>query len=393
MNTPVVRAFHDTVQPLTVRVETSLYAEVSNHLMMVDYASVNAPTPTPWAWEVWSRFDEPERDILRDLRCVLIHGLALQKFWLNLVEPATTWAELEQGILDASEADLMNLVADSVASGITYYREEMTPQPEIDDLLPPDPERITPRDLLASPDLLRSALRADLISWNVHRDRLDSVLDLVLNPETFRKSVLQLLGALWRHGSEQAWSESDLMHRAWLMQARITIRNHHWSSATEAVETLTGRKPPVAEAKRVRLDQAQNLVLIPCSHLGSSQRITTVGGCHIVMFEPTRSLTTGTATDQPMLSEAVNLLRVITDGPAFSLVQSLAMGDEKYALQLANDAQIHQSTVSRHLAMLERAGAVEMRPEGKAKYYRLDVDRIRSALAVISQALMPDSDS
>ncbi|MCA9833829.1 MAG: helix-turn-helix transcriptional regulator [Thermomicrobiales bacterium] len=392
MSTPFIHAFHDTSQPLSIRVERSLYTEVSNHLMMVDYASVNAPTPTPWAWEVWSQFDEYARELLCDLRCVLIHGLALQEFWLGRQEAGTSWGDLENAIASTSSDDLRQFVADSVVSGINYYRDEMPPLQRVDDLLPPDSERMTSRDLLRDDSLLRSTLQADLVSWNVPDDRLDHVLDLVLTPDTFRYSLLQLLRALWRCGSEQAWTESEAIYRPWLAQARIAIRNHQWANARDAVETITGRKPAEAEAKRVDLDAAHDVVLIPCSHLGSSQRITTVGSRHIVMFEPSRSAVIGTATDQPVLSEAVNLLRAITDGPAFSLVQSLALGDEKYALQLADDAQIHQSTVSRHLAMLERAGAVEVRPEGKAKYYRLDTDRIRTALTVISQAITLDTE-
>lgn len=395
-HTPIVHAFHDAARALSVHVGTSLYAEVSNHLIMVDYAAVDAPTPTPWAWDVWSRFNEPEREILRNLRCVLIHGLALQEYWFNRADTAitasTTWEELLNCIATMADQELLELVAGSVVSGIHYYRQEMAAREEIDAILPPNAEHLTANDLLSNPDLLQAATQADLMSWGVPRDRLDRVLSIVLDPHALRTHLTQLLNALWHRGSEAAYREARPIHNAWLAHARTIIRDHQWTSASDALEALTGRKPPEAEVERVMLGDARELVLIPCSHLGSSQRITTVGSLHVVMFEPSTSVTTSIATDQPLLSEAVSMMRAITDGPAFSLVQALARGDERYALQIAEDAGVHQSTVSRHLAELVRAGAVSVRPQGKAKYYRLNVDRIRKAQALVQQALMPDDE-
>lgn len=434
MSRPVVPAFHETAS-LTVRVERSLYAEVSNHLIMVDYAAVGASPPTPWGWEVWSRFEPEEKELLEDLHCVLIHGLALQEYWLRHaapdvstgsgavhlpldqplegrqapllptntmaaqresipgdVAPAANWDEVLDAVATIPDDDLHRLIAESMISGIQYYRQAMASQSRIDALLPQEVDRLTIEDLLTDMFLLRSMAIANHLSWGVSEDRLDSILAMVLNPTDLRCGLYQLLTALRRHGSEEACQATRHRHNAWIQHAKGTIRNQGWTHATIAVEALTGRKPPIAEVNRVNLDEASELILIPCSYLGSSQRIATIGTSHVVMFEPSSALRIGTATDQPVLSEAVHLLRAITDGPAFSLVQSLAMGDEKYALQLADDAKIHQSTVSRHLAILERAGAVEVRPEGKAKYYRLDTERIRQALTTVGQALTPDSE-
>ncbi|MCO5225488.1 MAG: helix-turn-helix domain-containing protein [Thermomicrobiales bacterium] len=389
MSTPFVHAFHDAVS-LTVRVEESLYTEVSNHLIMVDYAAVGASPPTPWGWEVWSRFEPNEQALLKDLHCVLIHGLALQEYWLGHAGPVANWDELLDAVAAIPDNDLRRLVAESMLSGIQYYHQEMTPQPRIDVLLPNDADSLTADYLLRDAILLKKMAAANHLSWGVSNDRLDDVLAMVLNPENLRSGIYRLLAALRTHGSEEACLTTQRQRRTWIQHARGRIRNQQWMNASSAIEALTGRKPPVAEVNRVNLDEARELTLIPCSHLGSSQRVATIDSNHIVMFEPSASLKTGTATDQPILAEAVNLLRVITDGPAFSLVQSLANGEEKYALQLADDAQIHQSTVSRHLAMLERAGAVEVRPEGKAKYYRLNSHRIQKALTVVSQAMIPD---
>lgn len=390
-HTPVIPAFHETA-PLTVRVETSLYAEVSNHLIMVDYAAVGAAAPTPWAWEVWSRFEETERTLMRDLHCVLIHGLALQEYWFNHAEPVSTWADLLHSVEAIADNDLQCLVAESMVSGIRYYLQEMTPQPQIDALLPSNPEKLSVDELLSDPELLKSTAAANHLSWGVSQDRLGDVLAVVLNPDNLRSALLLLLEALRKRGSENACEAARPTHNAWMRSAQTTIRGNQWTNAIDAAKALTGRKPPVAEVNRVDLHEARELVLIPCSHLGSSQRLTRAGSRHIIMFEPSATISTSRATDQPALSEAVNLMRAITDSSAFSLVQSLANGDEKYALQIADETQVHQSTVSRHLAMLERSGAVEVRPQGKAKYYRLDTDRIRNAIAVIQQTLIPDAD-
>ncbi|MCO5218805.1 MAG: helix-turn-helix domain-containing protein [Thermomicrobiales bacterium] len=388
---PFINAFQET-SSLSVRAEVSLHAEVSNHLIMVDYAAVDAPSPTPWAWDVWSRFTEQERSLLKDLHCVLIHGLMLQEYWFKRAVPVSTWDELLLSVEVIGDTDLERLVAESMVSGIQYYRQEMTPQSRIDDLLPDTPDDLTANGLLADPDLFYSVAAANHLSWGVPEDHLNEVLEMVLHPGALRQAVYRLLEALRKHGSEEACLNTDSKHSSWLQNAVTMMRSMAWHDASSAIEDLTGRRPPTVEAQRVNLETARDLVLIPCSHLGSSQRITTIGSHHIVMFEPSLSIKAGLATDQPTLSEAVSLLRAITESPAFSLVQSLASGDEKYALQLADDAQVHQSTVSRHLAMLERAGAVEVRPEGKAKYYRLNSSRIRKALTIVGQALTADAE-
>jgi DNA-binding transcriptional ArsR family regulator len=47
-----------------------------------------------------------------------------------------------------------------------------------------------------------------------------------------------------------------------------------------------------------------------------------------------------------------------------------------YAQEIVGRLGIAQSAVSRHLAQLERAGLVDVRPRGGMKYYAVDRDRL-----------------
>lgn len=69
----------------------------------------------------------------------------------------------------------------------------------------------------------------------------------------------------------------------------------------------------------------------------------------------------------------------------------LAAFDEMSAtVGLADETDIHQSTVSRHLSALERYGVVSVRKDGKSKHYQLQRDRVDLALKTVRNALGED---
>jgi len=66
----------------------------------------------------------------------------------------------------------------------------------------------------------------------------------------------------------------------------------------------------------------------------------------------------------------VEVFQALSDPSRLSLVEALFAGEQPVT-DLVARLQIHQSGVSRHLRILERAGLVQMRPHGTRHLYSL----------------------
>jgi DNA-binding transcriptional ArsR family regulator len=75
--------------------------------------------------------------------------------------------------------------------------------------------------------------------------------------------------------------------------------------------------------------------------------------------------------------EVLEGLRALGDANRLRVIDLLA-GGELYAQEIVGRLGIAQSAVSRHLALLERAGLVRVRPRGGMKYYAVDFERLES---------------
>ncbi len=68
-------------------------------------------------------------------------------------------------------------------------------------------------------------------------------------------------------------------------------------------------------------------------------------------------------------------LRALSDPNRLRIIELLAAG-ELYAQEIVGRLGIAQSAVSRHLALLERAGVIRVRPHGGMKYYAVNCARM-----------------
>ena len=75
-------------------------------------------------------------------------------------------------------------------------------------------------------------------------------------------------------------------------------------------------------------------------------------------------------------------LRALAD-PTRLLVLDLLSGGELYAQEIVGRLGIAQSAVSRHLAQLERAGLVAVRPRRGSKYYGLVPERLEAVAGAL----------
>ena len=79
---------------------------------------------------------------------------------------------------------------------------------------------------------------------------------------------------------------------------------------------------------------------------------------------------------------AIHFLKVLAQDSRVRIVCSL-MTRERSVGELAALAELHQSTVSQHLARLRYEGVVNSRRNGNAVLYRIADERVRSVLLAV----------
>jgi ArsR family transcriptional regulator len=79
-------------------------------------------------------------------------------------------------------------------------------------------------------------------------------------------------------------------------------------------------------------------------------------------------------------------LRALSDPNRLRIIELLAAG-ELYAQEIVGRLAIAQSAVSRHLALLERAGVIRVRPHGGMKYYAVNCGRIDAVADALRRSI------
>ena len=64
--------------------------------------------------------------------------------------------------------------------------------------------------------------------------------------------------------------------------------------------------------------------------------------------------------------------------------------DERSVGEIVEHVAVTQPTVSHHLAILRRAGLVNIREEGKQTYYQLNLDRISVCCGRLKDTFLPE---
>ena len=85
--------------------------------------------------------------------------------------------------------------------------------------------------------------------------------------------------------------------------------------------------------------------------------------------------------DDEVLYELADLFRVFGDSTRIKILY--ALHDSELCVQdIADAVQLSQSAVSHQLRLLKTSKLVKFRREGKAMYYSLDDDHVRSMIAL-----------
>lgn len=205
----------------------------------------------------------------------------------------------------------------------------------------------------------------------ITRADIDEVVRLVLAPEQLKERTVRLLERFWWELYEAEFARVLPVMRRAVRQARATT----FSSVATAFEELSGHRLP--DEVQMALPRVERVTFCPSYYLGNFVQFILYPPELILYFNCQRtSAATQPEVESVISPELLPGLRALGDGTRLRIIEFLR-GGERYAQEIVGMLGISQSAVSRHLAMLEAAGIVTVRPANGIKYYAINSQRLR----------------
>jgi DNA-binding transcriptional ArsR family regulator len=242
---------------------------------------------------------------------------------------------------------------------------------------------------------LRAPELADTASWRMFLQAglttasIDDAMELVGNAAELKRRTIALIQGIW----DSAYAEEFAHRLPALREATALAEQMAGRSFGTAFADLTGNRVPSTLA--AAWNDVESVTFCPSYHLRSFVSYVFYKPVLVVFYgapeliersrphvqdvegqRPAEAVEAlrrqgGKITNEQMLDG----LRALGDANRLRIVDLLA-GGELYAQEIVGRLGIAQSAVSRHLALLERAGLVKVRPRGGMKYYAVDCDRL-----------------
>ncbi len=205
----------------------------------------------------------------------------------------------------------------------------------------------------------------------ITRADLDEVVNLVLAPEQLKARTVNLVRRFWQDCYSAELERAMPEMRRALRQARSTT----YPGVAGAFSELSGHRLP--EEVQLALPHVERVTFCPSYHLGNFVQFILYPPELILYFNCQRaSAVTQPEQDSTSSADLLPGLRALADGTRLRIIEMLR-GRELYAQEIVGRLGISQSAVSRHLAMLEAADIVGVRPSNGMKYYAINARRLR----------------
>ncbi|WP_255291880.1 ArsR/SmtB family transcription factor [Bacillus pseudomycoides] len=105
-----------------------------------------------------------------------------------------------------------------------------------------------------------------------------------------------------------------------------------------------------------------------------------------ILFEPKSTSPQQNTTPNTLLTidEITPTITALGDQARLTILTVLANYKELFAQEIINETGLHQSTVSRHLAVLESGDLLHVRKEGKTKYYSINKTTVEKTITFLN---------
>lgn len=213
---------------------------------------------------------------------------------------------------------------------------------------------------------------------------IDDVLALLNDPSDLKARTVGLIEGIWN----QVYRDEYELHVTELQEAvRRAARVSVGGFAPTFVELTENRLPSALVAG---VQDVECVTFCPSYHLGPFVSYTIYAPDLVVYFSAPLFLErTGgqvsvnghqpepaPSTIAPLGDEDIlESLRALSDPNRLRIIELLS-ASELYAQEIVGRLGIAQSAVSRHLALLERASVIRVRPHGGMKYYAVNCERM-----------------
>ncbi len=362
----------------------SLAVAISTAMVLVDYALAGLAVPSPEPQTVARDLPPDLVEASHPVRAVLAHGTVLRDVLLAQLPPAhaghTDWPPLRSWLADLDDDRILGLLEAGIRANLTYDQ-------------PMHSDADVPAQAVAGLRGTKAKLRRDgsrvLDSWRV-ADPVERATEL-LDPATVRAILLALLDGIWDRWIAGSWRDQLAGLRGEVQRAPTPPSG---CGGAQWVSLVTGLRPDPQYAAAA--DRAHRVTLMPCPGLGRSLSLCEDGDRLVVLYTPQRGVTgrQGAAAprDRPgialdRLAPLAPTMQALGDPTRLAIVLQL-LEHGPLSMQALTDAlQVHQSTVSRQVAALRRAGLVE--PVDADDQRRIQVRRapLREACRTLQEAL------
>ena len=361
----------------------TLAAALPTAMLLVDYALNRKTMPIPELTALAESLPEDLVDSSWPVRASMAHGTVLRAALIHQLptdHPGhLDWAKLRGWITDRSDAWMNGLIDFGCDSVMAYGGPARDPEPTAADIGPQhDSTEAVRRD---GPEVLRA--------WSIPRadDRADELLD----PAGYRRTLLELLDAIWDGWLGRAWADQLPRLQEVADGAPAAPLG---TSPTQWISLVTGLRPDPSYAEAAEL--AAELIVMPVPGLGRSLSLFSDQQTW-VLFSPQlvgtqvsdAQLSDAGATDRTGISigrlgELTPTMTALGDRTRLAIVLHLLDHGPQPMHQLADALEVHQSTISRQVSLLRKAGIVSISNR------RVSVQR--AALRTVGETLLATLD-
>lgn len=224
----------------------------------------------------------------------------------------------------------------------------------------------------------------------------DEVVGLLREPEQLKARTIGLIRGIWQSVYRPEYEAREPL----LLEAARLAEPEEGKGFGQAFADLTGSRLPSTLV--TGLGEVARVTFCPSAHLGTfvsyilyppdlvvffgaPEWLARVGGSsHRQSAREMIEMEDGGAASQLTENDLLEGLRALSDSNRLQILDLLG-GGELYAQEIVGRLGIAQSAVSRHLALLERSGLVQVQPRRGMKYYRVAGERLNAIADSIRQ--------
>jgi len=211
----------------------------------------------------------------------------------------------------------------------------------------------------------------------------EPLIRLMQTPQQLKAQLIALLTRFW----DEYYHQDFEAHRHALARSVAYHRRQTYPRGfTELFRQVTGRalSPTTRDYVQEYLGKIDRVIFSPCAHLGLYFQITLSFPTLIVAFN--YRTTPAQATDGKATIELFPPLKALADETRLHIL-SLLQEREMYAQEIVEAVGLSQSTVSRHLQLLERTEVVTTRQMRGMKFYSINRASGRAILGALQHLI------